>query len=329
VLGVGWDDSWGSSFFAIYNAYMISSMTGYGSASHPIEMGEGSYVNLQVEIRAVNSRFLDLSFRMPDECRAAEGALRELLNKHLKRGKVEVRAAWRQSSSEHGHSQSAIAIDLAKLRALKDAQKAIREQFPSAEELRIADILRYPGVVADSDTAEDQWQGAILKAGEEALQQLLQSRQVEGQALATVLTNALDAMQGMVTKLEPRIPEIVTLYQNKLVARIEEALGVHATQANIPFNTELLERIRQEVVLYAVRIDVAEELARLKTHIQVARTAIAEGGAVGKRLDFLIQELNREANTLGSKSVHEDCTNTALELKLLIEQMREQVQNLE
>ena len=304
-------------------------MTGYGSASHPITIGQGSFANLQVEIRAVNSRFLDLSFRIPDECKSAEGALRELLNKHLKRGKVEVRAAWRQSSSEHGHSQSAIAIDLAKLRALKDAQKAIREQFPSAEELRIADILRYPGVVADSDTAEDQWHGAILKAGEEALRQLLQSRQVEGQALAKVLTNALDAMQGMVTKLEPRIPEIVTLYQNKLVARIEEALGVHATQANIPFNTELLERIRQEVVLYAVRIDVAEELARLKTHIQVARTAIAEGGAVGKRLDFLIQELNREANTLGSKSVHEDCTNTALELKLLIEQMREQVQNLE
>lgn len=304
-------------------------MTGYGSASHPITIGQGSFANLQVEIRAVNSRFLDLSFRIPDECKSAEGALRELLNKHLKRGKVEVRAAWRQSSSEHGYSQSAIAIDLAKLRALKDAQNAIREQFPSAEELRIADILRYPGVVADSDTAEDQWHGAILKAGEEALQQLLQSRQVEGQALAKVLTNALDAMQGMVTKLEPRIPEIVTLYQNKLVARIEEALGVHATQANIPFNTELLERIRQEVVLYAVRIDVAEELARLKTHIQVARTAIAEGGAVGKRLDFLIQELNREANTLGSKSVHEDCTNTALELKLLIEQMREQVQNIE
>ena len=304
-------------------------MTGYGSASHPITIGQGSFANLQVEIRAVNSRFLDLSFRIPDECKSAEGALRELLNKHLKRGKVEVRAAWRQSSSEHGHSQSVIAIDLAKLRALKDAQNAIREQFPSAEELRIADILRYPGVVADSDTAEDQWHGAILKAGEEALRQLLQSRQVEGQALAKVLTNALDAMQGMVTKLEPRIPEIVTLYQNKLVARIEEALGVHATQANIPFNTELLERIRQEVVLYAVRIDVAEELARLKTHIQVARTAIAEGGAVGKRLDFLIQELNREANTLGSKSVHEDCTNTALELKLLIEQMREQVQNLE
>ncbi|NCY12905.1 MAG: DUF1732 domain-containing protein, partial [Burkholderiaceae bacterium] len=251
-------------------------MTGYGSASHPITIGQGSFANLQVEIRAVNSRFLDLSFRIPDECKSAEGALRELLNKHLKRGKVEVRAAWRQSSSEHGHSQSAIAIDLAKLRALKDAQNAIREQFPSAEELRIADILRYPGVVADSDTAEDQWHGAILKAGEEALQQLLQSRQAEGQALAKVLTNALDAMQGMVTKLEPRIPEIVTLYQNKLVARIEEALGVHATQANIPFNTELLERIRQEVVLYAVRIDVAEELARLKTHIQVARTAIAE-----------------------------------------------------
>lgn len=303
-------------------------MTGYGSASHPIEMGEGSYANLQVEIRAVNSRFLDLSFRMPDECRVAEGALRELLNKHLKRGKVEFRAAWRQSSGEHTRPQT-IAIDSAKLMALKEAQNKIRGQFPAAEELGVADILRYPGVVADSETPEDQWQQATLQAGEEALRQLLQSRQAEGQALAKVLTNALDAMQGLITKLEPRIPEIVTLYQNKLVARIEEALGVHATQTNIPFNAELMERIRQEVVLYAVRIDVAEELARLKTHIQVARTAIAEGGAVGKRLDFLIQELNREANTLGSKAVHEDCTNTALELKLLIEQMREQVQNLE
>ncbi len=303
-------------------------MTGYGSASHPIEMGEGRYANLQVEIRAVNSRFLDLSFRMPDECRTAEGTLRELLNKHLKRGKVEFRAAWRQSSGEHARPQT-IAIDPAKLIALKEAQAMIQERFPSAEALRIADILRYPGVVADSETTEDQWQSATLKAGEEALRQLLQSRQAEGQALAQVLTNTLDAMQSMVTKLEPRIPEIVALYQAKLVARIEEALGVHARQANIPLNTELMERIRQEVVLYAVRIDVAEELARLKTHIQVARTAIAEGGSVGKRLDFLIQELNREANTLGSKAVHEDCTNTALELKLLIEQMREQVQNLE
>ncbi len=303
-------------------------MTGYGSASHPIEMGEGSYANLQVEIRAVNSRFLDLSFRMPDECRVAEGALRELLNKHLKRGKVEFRAAWRQSSGEQARPQT-ITIDSVKLMALKEAQTKIQGQFPAAEELRVADILRYPGVVADSETPEDQWQQATLQAGEEALRQLLQSRQAEGQALAKVLTNALDAMQGLVTKLEPRIPEIVTLYQNKLVARIEEALGVHATQANIPFNAELMERIRQEVVLYAVRIDVAEELARLKTHIQVARNALAEGGAVGKRLDFLIQELNREANTLGSKAVHEDCTNTALELKLLIEQMREQVQNLE
>ena len=303
-------------------------MTGYGSASHPIKMGEGGHANLQVEIRAVNSRFLDLSFRMPDECRAAEGALRELLNKHLKRGKVEFRAAWRQSLGEHDRPQT-IAIDPTKLIALKEAQTMIQAQFPSAEALRVADILRYPGVVADMETAEDQWQRATLKAGEEALRQLLQSRQIEGQALARVLTNALDAMQSMVTKLEPRIPEIVALYQTKLVIRIEEALGVHATQANIPLNAELMERIRQEVVLYAVRIDVAEELARLKTHIQVARSAIVEGGTVGKRLDFLIQELNREANTLGSKAVHEDCTNTALELKLLIEQMREQVQNLE
>ncbi len=136
-------------------------------------------------------------------------------------------------------------------------------------------------------------------------------------------------MQNIVARIEPRMPEIVAQYQGKLVTRLEEALGVHAKQAQIPVHAELMERIRQEVVLYAVRIDVAEELARLNTHLQTAITALHEGGPLGKRLDFLIQELNREANTLGSKSVNEDFTNAALELKLLIEQMREQVQNLE
>jgi uncharacterized protein (TIGR00255 family) len=136
-------------------------------------------------------------------------------------------------------------------------------------------------------------------------------------------------MEAIVARIEPKMPEIVHQYQSKLVTRLEEALGSYAKSAQLPINTELMERIRQEVVLYAVRIDVAEELARLQTHFQTAYSVLKEGGPVGKRLDFLVQELNREANTLGSKSVNKDFTNAALELKLLIEQMREQVQNLE
>jgi len=315
--------------FAIYNAYMISSMTGYGSASRQIQLGTGGFADLQVEIRAVNSRFLDLSFRMPDECRSAETALRELLNKHIKRGKIEFRAAWRLAYSDSAAAKTGISLNQTKLDALQDVQQAIQKQFPNAGELRMADILRWPGVITESETAEDQWQAATIEAGQAALEQLLKARQAEGKALSNVLDSILQTMRAIVARIEPRMPEIVTQYQAKLVTRLEEALGVHAKQAQIPINAELMERIRQEVVLYAVRIDVAEELARLKTHLQTANAALQEGGPVGKRLDFLIQELNREANTLGSKSVNEDCTNAALELKLLIEQMREQVQNLE
>jgi uncharacterized protein (TIGR00255 family) len=304
-------------------------MTGYGSASRQIDLASGGFANLQVEIRAVNSRFLDLSFRLPDECRSAESALRELLQKQLKRGKVELRAAWRLGYSDAGSNSATIQLQQAPLDALRKAQELVQKQFPDAGELRMADILRWPGVIAESTLGEEEWQSATLAAGQEALKQLIQSRQTEGRALSQELQAIVKAIHTIISQLEPRLPEIVSHFQAKLVTRLEEALGVHAKQAQIPLNAELMERIRQEVVLYAVRIDVAEELARLKTHLQTTTQALQEGGAVGKRLDFLIQEMNREANTLGSKSASEDCTSAALELKLLIEQMREQVQNLE
>jgi len=304
-------------------------MTGYGSASRQIELGSGSFANLQVEIRAVNSRFLDLSFRMPDECRSAEIGIRDLLSKSLKRGKIEVRAAWRIAHSDSVSVKTTIGLNQATLSALQELQQGIQKQFPNAGELRMADILRWPGVVAESETTEDQWQFASIEASQEALKQLLRARQVEGKALALVLGNILTSMEAIVTRIEPQMPEIVHQYQTKLVVRLEEALGSYSKSAQLPINAELMERIRQEVVLYAVRIDVAEELARLQTHLQTAYSVLKEGGPVGKRLDFLVQELNREANTLGSKSVNPNFTNAALELKLLIEQMREQVQNLE
>ncbi|OWS69050.1 YicC/YloC family endoribonuclease [Polynucleobacter campilacus] len=308
---------------------MISSMTGYGSASRQVSLGAGVVADLQVECRAVNSRFLDLGFRLPDECRGAEPVLRELVTQSLSRGKVEFRAAWRINSSSgaaKANPQALGALNQDRLDALKIFQSQVQKTFANARELSISDVLRWPGVVSEPRGEEEGWIAATVEAGKAALTVLTESRNAEGKALVGVLTNITGKMRAIVKTIEPKVPEYVAQYQAKLTERLSEALAV---QEQAKSGTELMERIRQEVVLYAVRIDVAEEFARLKTHLQAVDTALAGKGPVGKRLDFLMQELNREANTLSSKSVSEECTQAALELKLLIEQMREQVQNLE
>jgi uncharacterized protein (TIGR00255 family) len=304
-------------------------MTGYGSASRQVSLGAGVVADLQVDCRAVNSRFLDLSFRLPDECRGAEPALRELVGQSLSRGKVEFRAAWRINhsstvSSANTHALGTLNKD--RLDALYALQEKVQLNFPNAQELRIGEILRWPGVIAEPRGEEEGWVAVTVEAGKAALAALLESRQTEGLALVAVLNKIIAQMREIVQAIEPKVPEYVTQYQEKLTERLSEAL---ASQEHAKAGSELMERIRQEVVLYAVRIDVAEEFARLKTHLHAVDKAITGKGPVGKRLDFLMQELNREANTLSSKSVSEECTHAALELKLLIEQMREQVQNLE
>jgi len=305
-------------------------MTGYGSASRQVSLGAGVVADLQVECRAVNSRFLDLGFRLPDECRGAEPALREIATQNLSRGKVEFRAAWRVNSGAAGAAKSnphALgAINSDRLDALYTLQEKAQASFPKAQELSIAEVLRWPGIVSEPRGEEDGWITATVEAGRSALAALMDSRHAEGKSLVGVLNSITSKMREIVKAIEPKVPEYVSQYQEKLTERLAEAL---AAQEQAKAGTELMERIRQEVVLYAVRIDVAEEFARLKTHLQVVDTALAGKGPVGKRLDFLMQELNREANTLSSKSVSEECTQAALELKLLIEQMREQVQNLE
>jgi uncharacterized protein (TIGR00255 family) len=282
-----------------------------------------------VECRAVNSRFLDLGFRLPDECRGAEPILRELVTQSLSRGKVEFRAAWRINNSggaAKANPQALGALNQDRLEALKILQAKAQETFTNARELSISDVLRWPGVVSEPRGEEEGWIAATVEAGKAALAVLMDSRNAEGKALVGVLTSITGKMRAIVKTIEPKVPEYVAQYQAKLTERLSEAL---AAQEQAKSGTELMERIRQEVVLYAVRIDVAEEFARLKTHLQTVDTALIGKGPVGKRLDFLMQELNREANTLSSKSVSEECTQAALELKLLIEQMREQVQNLE
>ena len=305
-------------------------MTGYGSASRQVSLGAGVVADLQVECRAVNSRFLDLGFRLPDECRGAEPALRELATQSLSRGKVEFRAAWRVNSAAAGAAKSnphALgAINKDRLDALYTLQEKAQEAFPKAQELSIAEVLRWPGVLSEPRGEEDSWITAAVEAGRAALAALIESRHAEGKALVGVLISITGKMRDIVKVIEPKVPEYVAQYQEKLTERLAEAL---AAQEQAKAGAELMERIRQEVVLYAVRIDVAEEFARLKTHLQAVDTALAGKGPFGKRLYFLKQELNREANTLSSKSVSGECTQAALELKLMIEQMREQVQNLE
>jgi uncharacterized protein (TIGR00255 family) len=310
---------------------MISSMTGYGSASRPVSLGAGVVADLQVECRAVNSRFLDLGFRLPDECRGAEPLLRDMATQALARGKVEFRAAWRinASNSAVSPSRATSTLNHERLASLQVMQAEVLKTFHNAGELRMVDVLRMPGVVNEPRGEEEGWIGATAEAAKAALDALMASRAAEGAALVGVLHAITQQMQVIIASLEPRIPEYVQQYQDKLSARLAEALTSQTSLNNGAVPAEVLDRIRQEVVLYAVKIDVAEEFARLKTHLQAVANALKGKGPVGKRLDFLMQELNREANTLSSKSVSEECTAAAVELKLLIEQMREQVQNLE
>jgi len=307
-------------------------MTGYGSASRQVSLGAGVVADLQVECRAVNSRFLDLGFRLPDECRGAEPALRELVSQSLSRGKVEFRAAWRinnTSGASKANPQALGSLNQERIDALYALQEKAQVSFPNAQELSMAEVLRWPGIVSEPRGEEEGWVAATVEAGKAALAVLMESRHAEGKALVEVLNTITTKMRNIVKSIEPQVPHYVAQYQEKLTERLSEALAAQQSKSSSGSGTELMERIRQEVVLYAVRIDVAEEFARLKTHLQAVDNALEGKGPVGKRLDFLMQELNREANTLSSKSVSEECTQAALELKLLIEQMREQVQNLE
>jgi uncharacterized protein (TIGR00255 family) len=249
----------------------------------------------------------------------------------LARGKVEFRAAWRinASNSAASPSRATSTLNLERLSSLQVMQAEVLKTFPNAGELRMVDVLRWPGVVNEPRGEEEGWIGATAEAAKAALEAMMASRTAEGAALVGILHSITQQMQVIIASLEPRIPEYVQQYQDKLSARLAEALTSQTSLNNGAVPAEVLDRIRQEVVLYAVKIDVAEEFARLKTHLQAVANALKGKGPVGKRLDFLMQELNREANTLSSKSVSEECTAAAVELKLLIEQMREQVQNLE
>jgi uncharacterized protein (TIGR00255 family) len=293
---------------------MIHSMTGYAAASRDM----GSAV-LNFEIKSVNSRYLDIGFRISEDLRFLEMALRERISERVGRGKIEVRGYLQaQAQAGQGGGVRRQTPDVTMLADLARLQDEVRQSLPQAEPLSVAEVLRWPGVLADDTLSAEHLQAAGLELFSGLLDEFLASRNREGAKLADVLRDRATRMRQQVAAVAPLVPVALVAYQERLATKLREAV------ANLDE-----DRIRQEIGVFAAKIDVAEELARLITHLDEVERVLKKGGAVGKRLDFLMQELNREANTLSSKSVSSEVTAIALELKLLIEQMREQVQNLE
>ena len=288
---------------------MIYSMTGYATRTSDVEGGA-----LHIELKSVNSRYLDFQFRIGEELRSLEPALREMFGARLGRGKLECRLGFVAASTR----AQATALNAELLAQLKDFDIRVRQEMPQAAPLSVSDVLRWPGMFGDDSPDGEALFAAALTLARTALEEFTASRAREGEKLGAVIMERVTRMRELVREVAPRIPAAQSAFQDKLKQRLIDALG----------NADD-ERIRQEVAVFAVRIDVAEELARLSTHLDEVERVLRTGGACGKRLDFLMQELNREANTLGSKSVVSEVSQTAMELKLLIEQMREQVQNLE
>jgi uncharacterized protein (TIGR00255 family) len=291
---------------------MIYSMTGYAAASRDL----GSAV-MNIEIKSVNSRYLDISFRLSEDLRFLEMPLREKITVRVGRGKIECRGYLQAQPAQGGAARERMpeATLLAELGRLDNV---VRQALPHAAPLSVAEVLRWPGVLGDDSLTAEELQAAAQELFGTLLDDFVATREREGAKLADVLKERSARMREQIGAAEPLLPVALAAYRDRLATKLREAV------ANLDE-----ERIRQEVGVFAAKIDVAEEIARLVTHMDELERVLNKGGAVGKRLDFLMQELNREANTLSSKSVSGEVTAIALELKLLIEQMREQVQNLE
>ena len=297
----------------------ISSMTGYAVVKRESDAG-----TLTIELKSVNSRFLDLQFRINDELRSLEPMLREAIMARAARGKVECRLSFGRKEQ----SESSLAVNEALLAALNTAQHNVLATFNEARPMSVNELLRWPGVLSESELGQDSLQADVQAALKDTLDAFVISRQREGASLETMLLSRIDDIEHIVARITPLVPESVEQFRQKAIERMQEALG-QAVGDGSTLPTDLQDRIRQEVTLYGIRVDVAEELTRLSGHLTETRAILKKGGQVGKRLDFMMQELNREANTLGSKAAVKELSEASMQMKLLIEQMREQVQNLE
>ena len=289
---------------------MIFSMTGYAVKTLDIECG-----TLQLEFKSVNSRYLDFHFRIAEDLRSLEIPLRELLSSRLSRGKIECRLGFNSAAARADQLQ----LNQELFGTLKALNDNVRIQMPEARPLSVSDVLRWPGMFGEQGIDFSAVGPQVLALAREVLEEFSASRSREGKKLGEMIVDRVNAIREIVRNVAPRIPEAQAIFTDKLRQRLQDALGTNASD----------DRILQEVAIFFFCIDVAEELTRLNAHLDEVERVIKKGGACGKRLDFLMQELNREANTLGSKSAITEVSQAAMDLKLLIEQIREQVQNLE
>ncbi len=300
----------------------VYSMTGYASAQHAPASTEDNAsapnVRLGLEIRAVNSRFLDLTFRLPDDLRSQEPALRSLLTSRLKRGKVEVRAAIDADASA-SLPQPTPAL----LQRMQAVQDMVQAWLPDAKSLSVADALRLAG---SGNAVQVDWQEVLPTLAETAVTALIDARAREGKRLADMLTDRVQQLRALAAQASPLVPQLVEQQRQRFLERWQEAMGL--TEGQVAPEAAR-ERALSEATAFAIRIDVAEEITRLNSHLDEVERLLRKGGEIGKRLDFLIQEMHREANTLGSKSAALELTRISVDMKVLIEQMREQVQNIE
>jgi uncharacterized protein (TIGR00255 family) len=301
----------------------VYSMTGYASASageqQRTESGAATGAAVGAEVRSVNGRFLDLTLKLPEELRGLEPALRELVAASVKRGKVELRLNSPREAAGSLPQPGAEA-----LLALSRVESMVQGWLPKAAPLSVHEVLQWCGKAAAAEALNEP----ALAAARAALAGLRSAREREGARLATVLRERLAHLRALAAQAGPLLPAVVQRQRERFLERWNEALAASGATGSVPAPA-LQERALNEAAAFAIRIDVAEELARLASHLDEIERLLDAGGEVGKRLDFLIQELHREANTLGSKSAALELTNVSVEMKVAIEQMREQVQNLE
>ena len=309
-------------------------MTGFGNASATAASAassEGAAATdsaaVTVELRSVNSRFLDISFRMPDELRQHEAALRDLITVGCRRGKVDVRVSAAKSSGDDWPQPTSD-----QLNRLSRLEGTVTSWMGKAQPLSVNEVLHWcrSAPVATGGRVDE----ALMEAGRRAVAALKEARSREGEKLVAILMERIVRLRELAAQAEPLVPAVVARQQQRFLERWAEALkatgGIDATSSAGSIPTEALrERALNEAATFALRIDVAEELSRLRAHLEEIARLLKGGGELGKRLDFLIQELHREANTLGSKSAALELTGVSVEMKVLIEQMREQVQNVE
>ena len=288
---------------------MIRSMTAFARQEADTDQGTLSW-----EIRSVNHRYLEIGIRLPEELRAVESAVREKINARLGRGKVDCSCRYRPGAA----SATPVVLDEDYLTRLLDACRAVNARLPESAAMNALELLRWPGVMREQEVDTGPLQQSALALLDQALDELIVTREREGEQIRGLLTRRCDAMSELVIQARRLLPEIRTAMREKLEARLAE-LDTPADPG----------RLEQELVFLVQKIDVEEELDRLGGHIEEVRRVLDRKDPVGRRLDFLMQELNREANTLGSKSAAAETTTISVELKVLIEQLREQVQNVE